>query len=271
MSLFATGDKPSTDKWNQKVLFVGAAAPASTFAGQLWFDTDNEKLQRRNAADSAWIDVTNSDVVPSTQAMGDAAAAGSSEENSRADHKHAMPAFAARTDLTFAAGADGIATTLARSDHRHGLPAGVLSEWYGAEEWFVGGGATGMVEASSTEGEPNFYRLINANNERVKLNVRVPSGATSVSAFLYLSGQGTASNSDITTRIVAEGENHRSGGQTDSLAITDNTTSNEVQILDVSAAFDAAGFVGGNELLQIEIRSNDTSPTAIIGIRLDYT
>jgi len=53
------------------------------------------------------------------EAIGSAASAGTSPYVSRADHRHAMPAAAAASDLTDAASAEGAAATFARSDHLH--------------------------------------------------------------------------------------------------------------------------------------------------------
>lgn len=85
------------------------------------------------------LDVTNSDGsitvgadtvsvnysgTPSTQAIGDAAAAGTDAHAARIDHKHAMPAFGSPGNSAVADTAtDGVATTIARADHRHGREA----------------------------------------------------------------------------------------------------------------------------------------------------
>lgn len=102
------------------------ARPAAAKAGRFYWATDQlagGKLSYDNG--SAW------ELVPhaaggagSTQALGDAAAAGTANTWSRSDHKHAMPAWAtSAVDLTSAAGTAGSATDVARGDHRHGLPA----------------------------------------------------------------------------------------------------------------------------------------------------
>lgn len=104
-----------------------ASAPSTPVKGQLWFDSTNNILkwwdgtQWQNAMGGAGA--VPGDTV-STQAIGDAAAGGASTLYSRADHKHAMPAFGAATaDTAFgSAKADGSAVTLARADHIHGNP-----------------------------------------------------------------------------------------------------------------------------------------------------
>lgn len=57
---------------------------------------------------------------PSTQAIGDTAAAGASLLAAPELHKHGMPAFASPAAIAYAI-AQGVATTLPRSDHVHSL------------------------------------------------------------------------------------------------------------------------------------------------------
>jgi hypothetical protein len=64
------------------------------------------------------IDAWFAPVVGSTQAIGDAAAAGSNSTVARSDHKHAMPAFGAIASIG-TANDNGVAATIARSDHVH--------------------------------------------------------------------------------------------------------------------------------------------------------
>lgn len=51
-----TGDVITFNRMNQKTLIVQAAEPAIMYPGMLWFDTDNDNLYERNAANAAWID-----------------------------------------------------------------------------------------------------------------------------------------------------------------------------------------------------------------------
>ena len=57
MSLWATNETVTADKANQKTVFVGATAPTSTFAGQVWMDTtaDVPIVKVRNAANTKWL------------------------------------------------------------------------------------------------------------------------------------------------------------------------------------------------------------------------
>lgn len=55
MSLWSTGDVITKEMLNQKGVYVGSSAPVTTYAGQLWFDTDVDELKERNAGDTAWI------------------------------------------------------------------------------------------------------------------------------------------------------------------------------------------------------------------------
>jgi hypothetical protein len=49
------GDLLSHDRLNQKTTFIGTSAPATTFAGQIWFDSTNNILYIRNKDNNAWI------------------------------------------------------------------------------------------------------------------------------------------------------------------------------------------------------------------------
>lgn len=71
---------------------------------------------------------------PSTQAFGDAAAAGASTSDAKSDHKHAMPAApaaeraaASTTPAAIGTAAVGVGTTDARADHVHATGAGTPS------------------------------------------------------------------------------------------------------------------------------------------------
>lgn len=56
--LWASGDVISMARMNQKTLFMGTAAPATTYAGQVWYDTQTEQQKVRNAANTAWLFLT---------------------------------------------------------------------------------------------------------------------------------------------------------------------------------------------------------------------
>jgi len=48
-------DLMTDERMNQKTLYVGASAPETTYAGQLWFDSANNILYERNSDNNAWI------------------------------------------------------------------------------------------------------------------------------------------------------------------------------------------------------------------------
>jgi len=56
MSEWSTSEVITAAKLNQKELYVGAAAPGTTYAGMLWFDTDDNVLKQRNAANTDWVE-----------------------------------------------------------------------------------------------------------------------------------------------------------------------------------------------------------------------
>lgn len=84
----------------------------------------------RSDATIAAFDAT----VPVTQAVGDAAAAGSAGVAARRDHRHGLAAFGSVTAQTTAGAAsgNGAAVTIARSDHTHGTPAAPSGSSLGA-------------------------------------------------------------------------------------------------------------------------------------------
>lgn len=51
-----TADVITFARMNQKTLIVQAAQPALMYVGMLWFDTDDDKLKQRNAANNGWIE-----------------------------------------------------------------------------------------------------------------------------------------------------------------------------------------------------------------------
>jgi hypothetical protein len=101
-----------------------ASRPSSGFvAGRVYIASDNELMYIDNGV--SWDQVATFTATPSTQAIGDAAAAGTATTYARGDHKHAMPAFGnATAATTFGLSAvNGVAVTLSHSDHTHGTPA----------------------------------------------------------------------------------------------------------------------------------------------------
>lgn len=100
-----------------------ANRPAFGTAGRLFIDTTNAVVYRDTGA--AWVQLYDFAVTPSTQAIGDAASAGTAVTVARGDHKHALPSFGAVTAETSYGGSsgNGSAATIARSDHTHGTPS----------------------------------------------------------------------------------------------------------------------------------------------------
>lgn len=102
---------------------IFANRPAFGTTGRIFVDTTNQLMYYDTGA--AWVQLYGFAATPSTQAFGDAAAAGTAVTVARGDHKHAMPALANPTAATTygLSAANGSATTAARSDHTHGTPS----------------------------------------------------------------------------------------------------------------------------------------------------
>lgn len=95
--------------------FPSTASPAQTAEGSVVWDSDDDVLTVGDGAARKQF-LKAGTAVASTQAIGDSAAAGTSLEAARIDHKHAMPAFATNTVALGTAAAAGSAATLIRSD-----------------------------------------------------------------------------------------------------------------------------------------------------------
>jgi hypothetical protein len=54
MSLWNTGEVPTSAKMNQKTVYIGASAPANPTDGQLWYDTSTKKLKVYDLATTTW-------------------------------------------------------------------------------------------------------------------------------------------------------------------------------------------------------------------------
>jgi len=48
-------DSISVARMNQKTVYISDSAPATTYAGMLWYDSTNNVLYERNGADTAWL------------------------------------------------------------------------------------------------------------------------------------------------------------------------------------------------------------------------
>jgi hypothetical protein len=58
--LWESLDTITAARMNQKTTYMGSAAPGSTYGGQFWHDTDDDRLYIRNTADDAWINLYTS-------------------------------------------------------------------------------------------------------------------------------------------------------------------------------------------------------------------
>jgi hypothetical protein len=54
---WADQDPITLARMNQKTNYIGPSAPTTTYAGMHWFDTANNKVYERNAANGAWLQV----------------------------------------------------------------------------------------------------------------------------------------------------------------------------------------------------------------------
>jgi hypothetical protein len=154
----------------------GATAPSTTYAYMWWADTTTGQLKLRNAANSAWITITELD---GTLLMEDGSAA--------------SPGLAFATDLDtgfFRAGANqlGIATN------------GVERVEFGTSEVVFNDGGNDIDFRIEGDTNANLF-FVDAGNDRIGL------GSSSPSEKLYVSTSGAATNivatSDISTSALA--------------------------------------------------------------------
>lgn len=284
MSAWSLSEVPTVAKMNQKTVFIGSTAPTTTFAGQIWVDDSvagEITVNVRNPANTAWIKISKTAVTPTTQAFGDAAAVGTSTENARADHKHGMPdsptiSYGSKVDLDLSAGTDGVATTVSRSDHKHALPNIIKEIWIPASVFALFAGAT-FVEASTTAGQGGMVAVVNAAGQRIKTQVRIPTGVTGISAItLWVATDTNINTIEVYARAVTPDatEIMTTGGVADSANFTYQFSGGTNWLLgkiNVITAFDAAGLIVADDLLQIELRYNAGGQLRIVGIYIRWS
>jgi hypothetical protein len=130
-----------------------ASRPVGGFAaGRVYIASDNDLAYLDNGA--SWDQIAPFTATPSTQAIGDAAAAGTATTYARGDHKHAMPAFGnATASTTFGASAvNGVAVSISRSDHTHGTPTAPTVASIGA---VANNGNAPYLQSGTAAGRPS--------------------------------------------------------------------------------------------------------------------
>ena len=150
---FAAGHVAQTDLQNMennfaclKSSFSGAAAPANTVAGMLWFETDQLVLKVRNNADSAWYGLMHGDTSEKRLVYRDAAMDGYARDSGVTDRIIALKGGA-----IYVAGA-ATAGSWTIPDHTL-LTAEVPAHTHGAS-----GAHTHTVRGSATLGAANVVR-----------------------------------------------------------------------------------------------------------------
>lgn len=104
--------------------------------------------------------------IPTTQAIGDAAAAGASVKAAPELHKHGMPAFGSPASSAVGdASADGSAATLPHSDHKH------ARESFGASAAALGTSAAGVATTPSRSDHVHQYDYILVQDQKAQNTV----------------------------------------------------------------------------------------------------
>jgi hypothetical protein len=106
-----------------------STSPAQTAEGSIVWDSDDDLLTVGTGAGRR-IQAYIGSSTPTTQAVGDSAVVGTSNEAARVDHKHALFGFGSVTaETTFGtSSSNGSAGTVAHSDHAHGNPTHVAAD-----------------------------------------------------------------------------------------------------------------------------------------------
>ena len=136
------------------------------------------------------------------------------------------------------------------------LPVEARTKFIGVGDFEVFGGAT-KAEGSATAGNSSTYISLAALDQRIKAQIQVPTGATSISAARVIKSRN--STCDLTmsvySRSIAVGE-VINGGSADSAAFTQANGGNLREDQDVLTAFDGAGIGVDGDTLAIEIRAS---------------
>ena len=178
------------------LLLPVATAPAQTAEGSVVWDSDDDVLTVGSGA--ATLDIGPLDATaPSTQAFGDAAAAGTARRSAHRDHKHAMPSERAASSTTPSAvgtAAIGTGTTDARADHVHATGAGTPSTQAFGDAAATGTGPAAAMTDHKHAMPANPVRAQSSTTPAAVGTAAVGTGTTDARAdHVHATGAGTPS------------------------------------------------------------------------------
>jgi microcystin-dependent protein len=175
---FEAGHVAQTDLQNMennfaclKSSFSGAAAPANTVAGMLWFETDQKVLKTRNAADDDWYGLMHGDVSEKRLVYRDAAMDGYARDGTVTDRVLALKGGAIYVTGGAVAGTVGIPshalTTAELPAHTHDIKtyqdSGGIQTYQIDSDYRTTAGATRDITAPALSAGAHTHTSIGSN------------------------------------------------------------------------------------------------------------
>lgn len=243
MSEFSVNEAPATSKWNQKTIFIGTAAPASPLEGKVWMDTSGAdiavKVRDKGSVNWRTIGIITGEVFKATDAELLDGQEGSYYQNS--DNQNAGTLVFAR------------------------LPSFAKFQIIPAAAFHGYGGATWDQNAAGKKAG----WLLDASGEGCSTQVPVPPGVTSVTAKLWMRA-GNSANAVIYVRANAIGDDYGTDTGTEDSKNTFGDGTNNVQRVDVSTAFDLAGIIAANKILNIRCELIGAATLQVFALELAW-
>lgn len=160
----------------------GTSAPANAVPGTLWFDTNTSPatLKRRNAANTAWVEV-DSDTVPATSVRGNSTGSAAAETNVTMSQLETMLGF---TD------------SIALNGYQK-LPSGLIIQWGSQSFGPFTGNAGASVTFATTFPSTAYCIVANADTGNRSLIVTTLNLTTSGADIGLLESAGSSTSGFI--------------------------------------------------------------------------